>query len=103
MRDLILIAHFFNQKALEIRQGTDQATVLRLSPREIDALTMLAIGYSRAQAADKLSISEHTLRVYIESAQAGRCEHDPRRRQGTDPGSHPALTLTTSSPGRTPR
>lgn len=70
LRDLILIAHFFNQKALELRQGTDQASILRLSPREIDALTMLAIGYSRAQAAEKLSISEHTLRVYIESARA---------------------------------
>lgn len=70
LRDLILIAHFFNQKALEIRQGTDQASLMRLSPREIDALTMLAIGYNRAQAADRLSISEHTLRVYIESARA---------------------------------
>ena len=70
MRDLILVAHFFNQKALEIRQGTDEANVLRLSPREIDALTMLAIGYSRAQAAEKLTISEHTLRVYIESARS---------------------------------
>lgn len=70
LRDLILIAHFFNQKALEIRQGTDQAHLLKLSPREIDALTMLAIGYGRAQAADRLSISEHTLRVYIESARS---------------------------------
>ena len=70
MRDLILIGHFFNQKALEIRQGTDQASLMRLSPREIDALTMLATGYNRAQAADKLSISEHTLRVYIESARS---------------------------------
>lgn len=70
MRDLILVAHFFNQKALEIRRGTDESSLLRLSPREIDALTMLAIGYSRAQAAEKLSISEHTLRVYIESARS---------------------------------
>ena len=31
-------------------------------------MTLLAIGYSRAQAADTLSISEHTLRVYVESA-----------------------------------
>ena len=31
-------------------------------------MTLLAIGYSRAQVADTLSISEHTLRVYIESA-----------------------------------
>ncbi|MEH6741748.1 MAG: helix-turn-helix transcriptional regulator, partial [Sulfitobacter sp.] len=28
----------------------------------------LAIGYSRAQVANSLAISEHTLRVYIESA-----------------------------------
>ena len=31
-------------------------------------MTLLAIGYSRAQVAEQLSISEHTLRVYIESA-----------------------------------
>jgi len=29
---------------------------------------MLALGFNRAQAAESLSISEHTLRVYIESA-----------------------------------
>ena len=39
-----------------------------LSPREVDAMTLLAMGYSRAQTAETLSISEHTLRVYIESA-----------------------------------
>ena len=31
-------------------------------------MTLLAIGYSRAQVAETLAISEHTLRVYIESA-----------------------------------
>ena len=31
-------------------------------------MTLIAVGYSRAQIADRLSISEHTLRVYIESA-----------------------------------
>jgi DNA-binding CsgD family transcriptional regulator len=70
LRDLILVSHFFNQKALEIRQGTDHAALLKLSPREIDALTLLAVGYSRGQAAEKLGISEHTLRVYIESARS---------------------------------
>ncbi|MDJ0630525.1 MAG: LuxR family transcriptional regulator [Rhodobacter sp.] len=68
MRDLILAAHFVNQKALEIEHGTDETQVRALSPREVDALTMLAMGCSRAQAAESLSISEHTLRVYIESA-----------------------------------
>ncbi len=67
-RALILASHYVNQKALEIENGTDQADIVNLSPRETDALTMLALGYSRAQAADSLSISEHTLRVYIESA-----------------------------------
>ena len=67
-RPLILASHYINQKALEIELGSDQADIAKLSPRETDALTMLALGHSRAQAADHLSISEHTLRVYIESA-----------------------------------
>lgn len=67
-RPLILASHYINQKALEIELGSDQAEIVKLSPRETDALTLLALGYSRAQAADGLSISEHTLRVYIESA-----------------------------------
>ena len=68
LADLILLAHFINQKALEIERGSDRVEVQKLSPREIDALTLLATGMNRAQAAETLSISEHTLRVYIESA-----------------------------------
>lgn len=67
-RDLILMAHYVNRKALEfepVRKGEQQQS---LSPREVDAMTLLAMGYSRAQVAQSLSISEHTLRVYIESA-----------------------------------
>lgn len=67
-RELILASHYINQKALEIERGSDQTEIVNLSPRETDALTMLALGYSRAQAAESLQISEHTLRVYIESA-----------------------------------
>ena len=66
--DLILIAHFINQKALEIERGTDYHAMHNLSPREVDALTKLAMGLNRAQAADSLAISEHTLRAYVESA-----------------------------------
>nr|WP_127112767.1 LuxR family transcriptional regulator [Shimia sediminis] len=69
-RDLILIAHEFNQKALELEPGRSQEQSRALSPREIDAMTLVAMGYSRAQIADTLSISEHTLRVYIESARS---------------------------------
>lgn len=66
--DLILIAHFINQKALEIEGGHDLDAPQSLSPREIDVLTMLAMGLNRAQAADSLAISEHTFRTYVESA-----------------------------------
>lgn len=67
-RDLILIAHYFNQKALELERGRLPEPVKQLSPRELDALTFLAMGYARSQVADMLEISEHTLRAYIESA-----------------------------------
>ncbi|PIE13403.1 MAG: LuxR family transcriptional regulator [Rhodobacterales bacterium] len=67
-RHLILIAHFFNQKAIEFEPDRTPEPAPSLSPREVDAMTFLAMGYSRAQVADTLSISEHTLRVYIESA-----------------------------------
>lgn len=67
-RELILIAHYFNQKALEFEPDKQPEQSQALSPREIDAMTLLAIGYNRAQVAETLSISEHTLRVYIESA-----------------------------------
>ncbi len=67
-RDLILIAHGFNQKALEFEGAAQSGPKQSLSPRETDAMTLLAVGYSRAQVAQSLAISEHTLRVYIESA-----------------------------------
>ena len=67
-RALILTAYFVNQKALELEQGTDVVSHKSLSPRETDALRMIGLGYSRAQAAEALSISEHTLRVYLEGA-----------------------------------
>ncbi|MCB1339756.1 MAG: LuxR family transcriptional regulator [Pseudooceanicola sp.] len=67
-RDLILVAHYMNRKALEFEPSRTPDTARQLSPREVDAMTLLAMGYSRSQVAESLSISEHTLRVYIESA-----------------------------------
>jgi len=67
-RALVLIAHYLNEKALEFEPDRQPDQAQSLSPREVDAMTLLAIGYSRAQVAETLSISEHTLRVYIESA-----------------------------------
>ncbi|WP_170361413.1 MULTISPECIES: helix-turn-helix transcriptional regulator [Ruegeria] len=69
-RELILIAHYFNRKALEFEVDRQPDSARSLSPREVDAMTLLALGYSRAQVAHSLSISEHTLRVYIEGARA---------------------------------
>ncbi len=67
-RDLMVIAHEFNKKALEFEKGGETIPTASLSPREQSAMTYLAKGFSRAQAAGELSISEHTLRVYIEAA-----------------------------------
>ena len=68
--DLLLVAHFVNQKAADLSHASDLRPKARLSPREHDALSLLASGYTRAQAAENLKISEHTLRVYIEAARA---------------------------------
>lgn len=67
-RDMILIAHYFNRKALDLEPDRQPDKTPPLSPREVDAMTLIALGYNRAQVANSLSISEHTLRVYIESA-----------------------------------
>lgn len=67
-RDLILCAHSFNQKALELEGNRMPEHVKPLSGREVDVLTYLAMGYSRSQVAQTLNISEHTLRAYVESA-----------------------------------
>ena len=67
-RALILLAHAFNEKALEFEPEKTDDSNKHLSPREVDTMTLLAMGYNRAQVADTLAISEHTLRAYIESA-----------------------------------
>ncbi len=67
-RQLILIAHAFNEKALDFEPDRSPTPTPALSPREVDTITLLAMGYSRAQVAQTLSISENTLRTYIESA-----------------------------------
>lgn len=66
--DLILTAHALNERALAFEEGSVALSQPSLSPREISAMTYLAKGLSRAQAAELMSISEHTLRVYIEAA-----------------------------------
>jgi len=67
-REIILIAHYLNRKELEIASNRAPKPSKTLSPREVDALTYLAMGYARGQVAEMLAISEHTLRADIESA-----------------------------------
>lgn len=67
-RDWLLCAHSFNQKALEFETKRLPEPAKPLSGREVDVLTLLAMGYSRGQVAQTLSISEHTLRAYVEGA-----------------------------------
>ena len=62
------LADEIGEKALALAPDRAPCAVQSLSPREVDAMTLLAVGYSRAQVADRLSISEHTLRAYVESA-----------------------------------
>jgi len=67
-RDLIMCAHAFNQKAIELEVKRLPEPLKPLLGREIDVLTYLAMGYSRGQVAQTLNISEHTLRAYVEGA-----------------------------------
>jgi DNA-binding CsgD family transcriptional regulator len=66
-RDLILTAHEFNRRALAFERDVE-LPMPALSPRELAAMTYIARGMNRAQAAAEMDISEHTLRVYIEAA-----------------------------------
>ena len=66
--DMLLAAHYMHQKAMELLGNIDIADLPDLSPRERDVLSLLGVGKSRGQIADVLQISEHTLRVYIDTA-----------------------------------
>ena len=66
--DLTLLAHQVNGQALRAHAERAPEPIALLSPRELDALSYLGMGYARSQAAELMSISEHTLRSYIEGA-----------------------------------
>jgi DNA-binding NarL/FixJ family response regulator len=53
---MLLIAHAFNHKALDLEPDRTPEHAQALSPREIDAVTLLAMGYNRAQVAQTLTI-----------------------------------------------
>lgn len=66
--DLLLLTHYIHYAARKIEFPDGTRFYASLSPRELDALRMLGTGLNRARIAESLKISEHTLRVYIESA-----------------------------------
>lgn len=66
--DFMLISHYFHQKALSAAHVATPIEGRELSPRELDVLKYLGIGLSRGKVAEILKISEHTLRVYVDSA-----------------------------------
>ncbi len=68
VHDFMLISHYVHQHVLKLVNTEADPTYAELSPREQDVLKYLGIGFSRSQTAEKLQISEHTLRVYIDSA-----------------------------------
>lgn len=67
-RDLLLAAHSIHGKVMEVMDEVPDVFGAELSPRERDALTLLAAGNSRAESAQHLRISEHTFRVYVDTA-----------------------------------
>lgn len=66
--DFMLISHYLHQKALLVVHAEESLEIKELSPREQDVLKYLGLGFSRSQTAEKLRISEHTLRVYVDAA-----------------------------------
>lgn len=68
MSDLLLIGHYIHASILTVENLGQDTDYVSLSPRETDALRLLGAGMNRGRAAEHLKISEHTLRVYIESA-----------------------------------
>jgi DNA-binding CsgD family transcriptional regulator len=67
-KDFLLIAHLVHQQAMRIINKEMAEATRDLSRREREALSMLSNGMARAEVADRLGISENTLRAYIDSA-----------------------------------
>ncbi len=67
-QDMLVISHYLHKTLHEKPSLTVEENQKELSPRERDVLSLLAIGNNRAQIADALGISEHTVRVYLDTA-----------------------------------
>ncbi|HEV2199995.1 MAG TPA: response regulator transcription factor [Bryobacteraceae bacterium] len=62
-----LIAMVAGSSSLVMRAETPEVEVETLTPREVEALEMLAEGLSNKQIAARLNISEHTAKFHVNS------------------------------------
>lgn len=67
-RDFLLISHHIHHRVTKLLKADQMREQVELSPRERDALSFLGSGLPRSRVAEALRISEHTLRVYVDSA-----------------------------------
>ncbi len=67
-QDMLILSHYIHKTIHEVAKFGRKGSNRELSPRERDVLALLATGQSRAQIAEKLGISEHTVRVYLDTA-----------------------------------
>ncbi len=69
-QDMLVLSHYIHKRVQELILPGEDAKIPELSPRERDVLALLATGQSRGQIADRLGISEHTVRVYLDTGRA---------------------------------
>jgi len=67
-QDFLLLSHYVHERANHITGIETGVDMQALSPRERDAMIFLGMGEARGHIAEKMKISEHTLRAYIDSA-----------------------------------
>ncbi|MEM9715175.1 MAG: LuxR family transcriptional regulator [Pseudomonadota bacterium] len=64
---LVMLGHYLHETTMDLTDRKNNVSA-SLSPRERDVLLFLSQGHNRANVADRLNISEHTLRVYVDAA-----------------------------------
>lgn len=69
-QDMLVLSHYIHKTIHDVAKCDEKDVGRELSPREKDVLVLLATGQSRAQLAERLGISEHTVRVYLDSARS---------------------------------
>ena len=69
-QDMLVLSHYLHKSVHDHAKPNVSETQKQLSPRERDVLTLIAMGRNRTQIAEALGISEHTVRVYLDTSRA---------------------------------